>query len=164
MSTTWNSSHSFSQASSLASTSVASATAATRSPSSHIVGVVEQPHQPPLNYSPLPAAPTNPAGAASLPHSSVSAYLAQPVMAQTQPLAQSLSNLTGAPAVEQQQIEGTEVTLSTHQPAAHYPHQVSGSGGPTATAPFLQDFSLVAEAAKRAQLSIIMRDLESVTL
>lgn len=37
-------------------------------------------------------------------------------------------------------------------------------GGPTATAPFLQDFSLVAEAAKRAQMGIVMRDLESVTL
>ncbi|KAJ5561275.1 hypothetical protein N7535_004258 [Penicillium sp. DV-2018c] len=37
-------------------------------------------------------------------------------------------------------------------------------GGPTATAPFLQDFNLVAEAAKRAQMGIVMRDLESVTL
>jgi hypothetical protein len=45
-----------------------------------------------------------------------------------------------------------------------YPHQVSGSGGPTATAPFLRDFSLVAEAAKRAQMSVVMRDLEAVTL
>ncbi|KAJ5626283.1 hypothetical protein N7510_002592 [Penicillium lagena] len=46
----------------------------------------------------------------------------------------------------------------------HYPHPINGLGGPTATAPFLQDFSLVAEAAKRAQMSIVMRDLESVTL
>lgn len=51
-----------------------------------------------------------------------------------------------------------------NQPAADYPHQITGLGGPTATAPFLQDFSLVAEAAKRAQMSIVMRDLESVTL
>ncbi|PWY74833.1 hypothetical protein BO83DRAFT_388150 [Aspergillus eucalypticola CBS 122712] len=51
------------------------------------------------------------------------------------------------------------------QPAADtYPHQVTGSGGPTATAPFLRDFSLVAEAAKRAQMSVMVRDLESVTL
>ncbi|GLA77087.1 hypothetical protein AtubIFM55763_008970 [Aspergillus tubingensis] len=51
------------------------------------------------------------------------------------------------------------------QPAADtYPHQVTGSGGPTATAPFLRDFSLVAEAAKRAQISVMVRDLESVTL
>ncbi|OJJ69481.1 hypothetical protein ASPBRDRAFT_57149 [Aspergillus brasiliensis CBS 101740] len=51
------------------------------------------------------------------------------------------------------------------QPAADtYPHQITGSGGPTATAPFLRDFSLVAEAAKRAQMSVMVRDLESVTL
>ncbi|KAL4897386.1 hypothetical protein BDV59DRAFT_170496 [Aspergillus ambiguus] len=48
-------------------------------------------------------------------------------------------------------------------PLETYPHQIGG-GGPTATAPFLRDFSLVAEAAKRAQMSIMMRDLESVTL
>jgi hypothetical protein len=46
----------------------------------------------------------------------------------------------------------------------YYPHPINGVGGPTATTPFLQDFSLVAEAAKRAQMSIVMRDLESVTL
>ncbi|KAK2737957.1 hypothetical protein FQN57_007311 [Myotisia sp. PD_48] len=37
------------------------------------------------------------------------------------------------------------------------------SCGPTATAPFLQDFSLVAEAAKRAQMAVMMRDLENVS-
>ncbi|RAK72813.1 uncharacterized protein BO72DRAFT_388609 [Aspergillus fijiensis CBS 313.89] len=46
----------------------------------------------------------------------------------------------------------------------NYPHQITGSGGPTATAPFLRDFSLVAEAAKRAQMSVMVRDLEGVTL
>ncbi|KAI2867457.1 hypothetical protein CBS63078_1833 [Aspergillus niger] len=56
-------------------------------------------------------------------------------------------------------------TTTMAQPAADtYPHQVTGSGGPTATAPFLRDFSLVAEAAKRAQMSVMVRDLESVTL
>lgn len=60
--------------------------------------------------------------------------------------------------------------LQSHVQAAalpstnNYPHQVEGAGGPTATAPFLRDFSLVAEAAKRAQMSVVMRDLESVTL
>ncbi|GES61799.1 hypothetical protein ATEIFO6365_0001017500 [Aspergillus terreus] len=50
-------------------------------------------------------------------------------------------------------------------PFETYPHAIAGGGGgPTATAPFLRDFSLVAEAAKRAQMSIVMRDLESVTL
>ncbi|KAK2754675.1 hypothetical protein FQN54_006808 [Arachnomyces sp. PD_36] len=36
--------------------------------------------------------------------------------------------------------------------------------GARATAPFLEDFNLVAEAAKRAQMAVVMRDLESVTL
>ncbi|KAA8646513.1 hypothetical protein EYZ11_012437 [Aspergillus tanneri] len=52
--------------------------------------------------------------------------------------------------------------MSTH--TNNYPHKIDGPGGPTATAPFLRDFSLVAEAAKRAQMSVMMRDLESVTL
>ncbi|CAK40305.1 uncharacterized protein BO96DRAFT_327208 [Aspergillus niger CBS 101883] len=48
-------------------------------------------------------------------------------------------------------------TTTMAQPAADtYPHQVTGSGGPTATAPFLRDFSLVAEAAKRAQMSVML--------
>ena len=53
-------------------------------------------------------------------------------------------------------------TAAAAQP--EYPHQIHGDGGPTATAPFLQDFSLVAEAAKRAQMAVVMRDLEGVSL
>jgi len=33
---------------------------------------------------------------------------------------------------------------------------------PDATSPFLRDFNLVAEAAKRAQMAVLMRDLEAV--
>ena len=33
-----------------------------------------------------------------------------------------------------------------------------------ATAPFLKDFNLVAEAARRAQMAVMMRELESVKL
>ncbi|KAL5364980.1 hypothetical protein BJX96DRAFT_158310 [Aspergillus floccosus] len=60
----------------------------------------------------------------------------------------------------------SEDSQPTDQPPTFetYPHAIAGGGGPTATAPFLRDFSLVAEAAKRAQMSIVMRDLESVTL
>ena len=74
---------------------------------------------------------------------------------QSQPFAQALnSSSTGLP----------EATHATQPAPESYPQQVNSLGGPTATAPFLQDFSLVAEAAKRAQMSIVMRDLESVTL
>jgi hypothetical protein len=34
----------------------------------------------------------------------------------------------------------------------------------TATMPFLRDFNLVAEAAKRAQMAVLMRDMEGVSL
>ncbi|KAH0545168.1 hypothetical protein FGG08_000780 [Glutinoglossum americanum] len=51
---------------------------------------------------------------------------------------------------------------SQERPAA--PGYSPNNGGPTATSPFLKDFSLVAEAAKRAQVSILVRDLDGVTL
>ncbi|KAF7625512.1 hypothetical protein F9C07_3790 [Aspergillus flavus] len=72
----------------------------------------------------------------------------------TQPTEYSQQQLSQLPEASGQQPNALE----------SYPHQVSGSGGPTATAPFLRDFSLVAEAAKRAQMSVVMRDLEAVTL
>lgn len=37
-------------------------------------------------------------------------------------------------------------------------------GGAMATAPFLKDFNLVAEAAKRAQMAVLMREMEGVNL
>ncbi|PYH37059.1 uncharacterized protein BO87DRAFT_220361 [Aspergillus neoniger CBS 115656] len=79
------------------------------------------------------------------------------------------SQASTANASEQQNLTDLSQTSAAAatmgQPAADtYPHQVTGSGGPTATAPFLRDFSLVAEAAKRAQMSVMVRDLESVTL
>jgi len=39
-----------------------------------------------------------------------------------------------------------------------------GNGGAPETAPFLNDFNLVAEAAKRAQMACLMRDLGDVEL
>ncbi|KAL4954315.1 hypothetical protein BDW69DRAFT_163319 [Aspergillus filifer] len=66
-------------------------------------------------------------------------------------------------ASQQTQIPQNTTQQQT-QAESHYPHQISGDGGPTATAPFLRDFSLVAEAAKRAQVAIVTRDLEGVSL
>ncbi|EPS27117.1 hypothetical protein PDE_02058 [Penicillium oxalicum 114-2] len=171
MNTTLNSFQPSSQSSSASSTFPSASNSGGLS-SSNTFGVVTQQPPPPYHSSHLPADLAVPAGATSLQQPPASAYLAQPAMAQTQPLTQNFSNLAGAPGLPamSQPVEldprlPAEAPSSTHQPAAgHYPHQVSGSGGPTATAPFLQDFSLVAEAAKRAQLSIVMRDLESVTL
>ncbi|PLN85823.1 hypothetical protein BDW42DRAFT_190586 [Aspergillus taichungensis] len=68
---------------------------------------------------------------------------------------------------QQQQQQQQPADPAVQQAGNHVPAtavEASGPGGPTATAPFLRDFSLVAEAAKRAQVSVMTRDLESVTL
>lgn len=87
-----------------------------------------------------------------------------------QPLSQAIGNTSNQntlPIAPATHVDGLLPMNAVPAPAPAsdaYPHQISGLGGPTATAPFLQDFSLVAEAAKRAQMGIVMRDLESVTL
>jgi len=53
----------------------------------------------------------------------------------------------------------------SNQMQAGFSGQRGGStGGSSETAPFLQDFSLVAEAAKRAQMACLARDLGDVGL
>ncbi|GFF46165.1 hypothetical protein IFM51744_06252 [Aspergillus udagawae] len=116
-------------------------------------------------------------GSNSIPSSSVTlGYTPSAMTAQPQNILPSSTNQTqfGASGQQQQQqqqnhnqtISSTESANTAPPPPAAdiYPHQVTGSGGPLATAPFLRDFSLVAEAAKRAQMSVVLRDLESVTL
>ncbi|TVY92110.1 hypothetical protein LAWI1_G002519, partial [Lachnellula willkommii] len=56
-----------------------------------------------------------------------------------------------------------------HQQAQAAPQQqnqqtAAGSGDSGGTTPFLRDFNLVAEAAKRAQMAVLMRDMEAVGL
>ncbi|KAJ5692721.1 hypothetical protein N7462_002144 [Penicillium macrosclerotiorum] len=134
----------------------------TLNPSTNLTSVSGQPPQ-----LCIPPNPVNPAFTASF--QSAPASSTQVAMPQTQTFSHSLSNpshsagLPVAPQGINQSVPRSE-GFPTSQPAGDYPHQVSGLGGPTATAPFLQDFNLVAEAAKRAQMSIVMRDLESVTL
>lgn len=61
--------------------------------------------------------------------------------------------------------QAAEATIQAAEPAEPaYPHQIHGTGGPTATTPFLQDLNLVAEAAKRAQMAVVMRDMEGISL
>jgi hypothetical protein len=43
-------------------------------------------------------------------------------------------------------------------------HNKSSSASAMSTNAFLQDFTLVAEAAKRAQMAVMMRDFESIGL
>ncbi|PQE25386.1 thiol methyltransferase protein [Rutstroemia sp. NJR-2017a WRK4] len=53
-------------------------------------------------------------------------------------------------------------TSAPQQPAAQPAPQRSTSQDETS--PFLRDFNLVAEAAKRAQMAVLMRDLEGIGL
>lgn len=73
-------------------------------------------------------------------------------------LGQTSSSSSGGADVQSQTVQ------TQPSPKTLYPHQISGKGGPTATAPFLEDFCLVAEAAKRAEMSVIMRDMEGISL
>ena len=85
--------------------------------------------------------------------------------AQCQTQAQSQSQFSEQPSdLSTTLAPGPSGPGSDPAAAAEYPHQIHGVGGPTATAPFLQDFSLVAEAAKRAQMAVVMRDMEGISL
>ncbi|KAJ5930089.1 hypothetical protein N7466_005582 [Penicillium verhagenii] len=132
-------------------------------PSTELPSAVSQPPNP-FSMSSKPASQ-----AFATPLQSTS-FGAAPAISQNQPFTQTLnaSSTSGIPVASQGINSGSiprSETMTAAQPAtALYPHQVDGLGGPTATAPFLQDFNLVAEAAKRAQMGIVMRDLESVTL
>jgi len=60
-----------------------------------------------------------------------------------------------APSAAPQQQQPAGQTQATQPPA----QRLSGDA-----APFLRDFNLVAEAAKRAQMAVLMRDMEAVGL
>ncbi|KAL4995646.1 hypothetical protein BDV10DRAFT_187872 [Aspergillus recurvatus] len=96
----------------------------------------------------------------SNPQPSTSDTLSTPAAIKMQMQAQSQSQ----PATSQQPQQGPVYQDTQTSHTTHYPHQIQSNGGPTATAPFLRDFSLVAEAAKRAQVAIVTRDLEGVSL
>ncbi|KXL42870.1 hypothetical protein M433DRAFT_136170 [Acidomyces richmondensis BFW] len=54
--------------------------------------------------------------------------------------------------------------LPTGQHSSYIGQRGGGQGGTPETAPFLRDFNLVAEAAKRAQMACLARDLGDVGL
>lgn len=63
-----------------------------------------------------------------------------------------------------QTLHGMQPSASQHHAPSSVPAQPSERAGAAATAPFLRDFTLVAEAAKRAQMAVVMRDLEGISL
>ncbi|PGH09469.1 hypothetical protein GX51_00574 [Blastomyces parvus] len=62
----------------------------------------------------------------------------------------------------------TNHTAPAHTTSQQRGHQVASQHTPhhdaQGTAAFLKDFNLVAEAAKRAQMAVIARDLEGISL
>ncbi|KAL1960625.1 hypothetical protein VTO42DRAFT_7204 [Malbranchea cinnamomea] len=113
----------------------------------------------------------------STQHSNSSLHLSMHAQAQEKEQEQQLQHhqrqQPQQPQEQQQQQQPQYPQGQNHEQtaASDYPYHASytasqtlSSGGPTATAPFLRDFNLVAEAAKRAEMAIMMRDLESVSL
>ncbi|KAH8694970.1 hypothetical protein BGW36DRAFT_298936 [Talaromyces proteolyticus] len=60
----------------------------------------------------------------------------------------------------QQQHAQAQGSLATER----MPQGQVAEGGPAATAPFLKDFTLVAEAVKRVQMDAVMTEMESISL
>jgi hypothetical protein len=94
------------------------------------------------------------------PLPSPSANDLEPVYPRSQSAMPNVSNPHFQPS--QPQAQPTFSSQQTH-PYGHQPQQ-GVTNNPTATTTFLKDFNLVAEAAKRAQMAVVMRDLESVSL
>ncbi|KAI9795993.1 MAG: hypothetical protein M1833_006569 [Piccolia ochrophora] len=66
------------------------------------------------------------------------------------------------PAGHHSQHHGAHPETLQSAPASS--HQRGGENDPSATSPFLRDLNLVAEAAKRAQMAVLMRDMEGVAI
>jgi hypothetical protein len=64
----------------------------------------------------------------------------------------------------QQQQQHQQQRFPTGQNSTYVGQRGGGQGGTPETAPFLRDFNLVAEAAKRAQMACLARDLGDVGL
>lgn len=83
----------------------------------------------------------------------------QPLWAQNQPAQMAASHNASEMKSSSQEQEDYATAA-----AALYPHATNGLGGPAATAPFLRDFTLVAEAVKRVQMELVMNEMESIRL
>ncbi len=91
-----------------------------------------------------------------LPHPAMEAPLSSPSL--TQPPQYFHGHKAPPTSAPQQQQNPTQSSNQQYQPQQQ-PQSQSDT-----TSPFLRDFSLVAEAAKRAQMAVLMRDMEAVGL
>lgn len=66
--------------------------------------------------------------------------------------------------------QGFTAVAASAPPTENLPPQnemdmdMDAPAGSAATAPFLRDFTLVAEAVKRVQMEVVMSEMESITL
>lgn len=113
-----------------------------------------------LSYTTSPSGSTSMPSAANMPQQMfASAPMPSPSVAQRQNYFGSIP-AQGPTSHPEQQASQQHRTSVCQQ---HMGQRGNGNGAPE-TAPFLQDFNLVAEAAKRAQTACLMRDFDEMEL
>ncbi|KAF2238108.1 hypothetical protein EV356DRAFT_564300 [Viridothelium virens] len=158
----FHTSSSFSSLSSASSTTMPSLeTTLARTPSSISAASAPLP-SPTFQTHALASFPSAPASAAQTSH------MQQPHQQQPQSYTHH-QYLAPQQYLSQQQVQSQQLQQQQQQqPAVQrnpYQGQRGGQdGGAPTTSPFLQDFTLVAEAAKRAQMACLMRDMEGCEL
>ncbi|KAI9663698.1 MAG: hypothetical protein M1821_007188 [Bathelium mastoideum] len=138
--------------------------------------------QPPLDRNPSTASAPLPSPANFHDHPHFASFPPGPAAQQTfYPQQQQQQQVNGAGSQQsyfpQQPSYFTQPQANQMQAAAHWQQQQQAQPqqyqqqGPQGsvmpqpeTAPFLRDFTLVAEAAKRAQVACLMRDMEGIEL
>ena len=103
-------------------------------------------HSPVLSSAPLPSPNAGRQATGSNYFGSISGPAMQPPAQQYQHTQQQSTSISQQPQQQQFSFD--------HQ------NQRGTSGGMSETAPYLQSFNLLAEAAKRAEMACLMRDLE----
>jgi hypothetical protein len=113
-----------------------------------------------LSYTATPSGSSSTPSAATMPQQMfTSAPMPSPSVVQRQNYFGSMS-AQGPTSHPEQQASQQHRTSVCQQ---HMGQRGNGNGAPE-TAPFLQDFNLVAEAAKRAQTACMMRDFDEMEL
>ncbi|KAM0719565.1 hypothetical protein Q7P37_003695 [Cladosporium fusiforme] len=139
----------------------------------------QRPSYPQISSDISPTSATSSAFNSSSSLNSVSSTGASSLAPSTTGMPQQTFASAPLPSPSNTQRQNYFGTLSTPAPTSHpeqmptgprcsvseqYNGQRGDGGGAPATTPFLQDFNLVAEAAKRAQMACLMRDMGDVEL
>lgn len=59
-------------------------------------------------------------------------------------------------------VPSSQAATATFPPPRPHPSSTHHLSDPDGTTPYLRDFTLLAEAAKRAQMAVLMRDMEAM--